>query len=188
MDIDVIHSSLDDNWIQEFNKTDKLYSDFYKDNLYYVNVTILYVNSQNEIDKIKQEPLLLSKPNEIMYEELFGILKRNSIEDAKKYSLLSMLKYNFNIEPSDVQSYLFHDSTTNYLSSIRHIDTIVFEKTITMFHDLNDLILVFQEKPGCPSNSHNNTKKLVMNKSGSGSESGFRKERFKKTIKKRYKE
>ena len=187
MDIDVIHSSLDDNWIQEFNKTDKLYSDFYKDNLYYVNVTILYVNSQNEIDKIKQEPLLLSKPNEIMYEELFGILKRNSIEDAKKFSLLSMLKYNFNIEPSDVQSYLFHHSDANHLSSIRHIDTIVFEKTIAMFHDLNDLILVFQEKTNHhPHNSHNNTKKLVMNGSVSGS--GSKKERFKKTIKKRYKE
>ena len=31
------NNKLDDDWINNFEKTDELYQDFYKDDLYYIN-------------------------------------------------------------------------------------------------------------------------------------------------------
>lgn len=162
MDVDY---NLDDEWINEFEKNDKLYQDFYKDDLYYVNLKVVYINRENEIEKIKHQPLLLKRKNQIFCEELLGILKRNSIDNEKRYTLLSILKYNILLEPDDVKSYLVNDKhKTEYLTVVKHIDTIVFEKSISMFHDLNDIILIFYEKSKKLKNREysKNTKKIYL--------------------------
>ena len=38
MNTELEDTVLDDEWIQHFDSTDKLYKDFYKDNLYYINI------------------------------------------------------------------------------------------------------------------------------------------------------
>jgi hypothetical protein len=80
------HEQLDDKWITEYENTDKLYKDFYKDNVYYIQLTLIYVNKNNDIDKIKHNPFLLNNPNILTQEELIGILKPNSRLDNKLYS------------------------------------------------------------------------------------------------------
>jgi hypothetical protein len=50
------------------------------------------------------------------------------------------------LEPEDVKNYLKNGDKLEYLSVIKNIDTIVFDKSINMFHDLNDLIYIFYEK------------------------------------------
>ena len=147
---------LDDNWIQQFENTDKLYKDFYKDDLYYITLRIIYVNIHSEIDKIKQESFLMSKPNYITQEEIIGLLKKHSVDSDRRYSLLSILRYNVDLESEDVPHYLANNNNNNnnnnpkiilnssYLSVIKHIDAIKFERSINMFHDLNDIILIFQ--------------------------------------------
>ena len=69
---------LDDEWINNFENTDKLYEDFYKDDLYYINLRVIYVNRDSEIDKIKRESFLLKEKNLISREEILEILKKNS--------------------------------------------------------------------------------------------------------------
>ena len=174
------YCNLDDEWINSFEKTDKLYQDFYKDDLYYVNLRSLYINRDNEIDKLKQESFLLSSPNYISNEEILEILKKNSIDNDKRYSLLSILKYNIVLEPDEVKNYLINKENKNYLSVIKNIDSVSFEKSINMFHDLNDLILIFYEKSKelKESNPHSSTKKIYLRSFSSN----------KKTIKKRYKD
>ncbi len=157
-----IEYTLDDNWIREFENTDKIYKDFYKDNLYYINLRVIYINTENEIDKIKQESFLMSKPNNITREEILSILKRNSTDNNKKYSLLSILKYNVVLNPEDVPFYLNNSIDQEYLSIIKNIDTIVFDKSIHMFHDINDLILIFYEKSTDLKRSGSMTKKIYI--------------------------
>jgi len=177
--MDIEYNNLDDEWINNFEKTDKLYEDFYKDDLYYINLRVIYVNRYNEIDKIKHEPLLLTNKNIISQEEILGILKKNSIDNEKLYSLLSILKYNILLEPDDVKNYLINKNSQVFLSVIKNIDTIKYERSISMFHDLNDLILIFYEKSKefvkCEKNS---TKKVYFNSLSAN----------KKTIRKRYKD
>jgi len=174
---------LDDEWINNFDKIDELYKDFYKDNVYFVELNILYVNRSNEIEKIKQAPFLMSRPNCITREEILEILKRSALEDNRKYSLLSILRYNILLEPDEIKEYLLNlqDDDTNYLSIIKNIDTIYFEKTINMFQDLNEIILIFYEKSDelKKVNPNTCTKRVYLGDSLTNK---------KKTIKKRYKD
>jgi hypothetical protein len=140
------YNILNDDWIKEFEKTDKLYQDFYKDDLYYINLKFIYINKFSEIERIKNENFLMSSPNYITREEMIGILKSNSKENDITYSLLSILRYTINLEPEDIKNFLNNSNEFNFLNVNKNIDAIKFEKTINMFQDLNDLILIFYEK------------------------------------------
>ncbi len=178
--MDLEYNNLDDDWINNFETTDKLYKDFYKDDLYYVNLRIIYINRENEIEKLKQESFLMSKPNSISRDEILEILKKNAVDNDKRYSLLSILKYNIVLEPDEIKFYLNNTSREEYLSVIKNIDSVVFNKSISMFHDLNDLILIFYEKSLelKKSDANNTTKKIYLRSLSSN----------KKTIRKRYKD
>jgi hypothetical protein len=174
---------LDTSWIDKFEKEDELYKDFYKDNVYFVDLKVVYINRSNEIEKIKQAPFLMTKPNCITREEILEILKKSAMEDNRKYSLLSILRYNILLEPDEIKNYLLDsaEDENNYLNAIKNIDTIYFEKTINMFQDLNEIILLFYEKSDelKKVNPNTCTKRVYLGDSLSSK---------KKTIKKRYKE
>lgn len=178
--MDIEYNNLDDEWINNFDKTDKLYKDFYKDDLYYVNLKIIYINRENEIEKMKYESFLMAEKNVITHEEIIQILKKNSTDNKRRYSLLSMLRYNIVLEPDEIENYLKNGENKPYLSVIKNIDTIIFEKSISMFHDINDLILIFYEKSNeiKSKDSNNSTKKIYLHSLNTN----------KKTIKKQYKD
>jgi hypothetical protein len=60
---------------------------------------------------------------------------------------MTMLKYNFDLEPNDVRSFLLNDveNDSSYLSIIKDVDEIAWNKTISMFQDLNNLFIIFYE-------------------------------------------
>jgi hypothetical protein len=175
-----VNNELNDDWINNFENTDRLYQDFYKDDLYYTNLKIVYLNRNNEIDKIKQESFLMSKPNYISREEILGILKKSINDDGRNYSLLSILRYNFKLDPDDIKLFLLNKVEDNSLDIVKNIDAVTFEKSINMFHDLNDLILIFFEKSQELKHIDVNrsTKKIYLRSLSSN----------RKTIKKRYKD
>ena len=175
---------LNDDWIREYENTDKLYQDFYKDNLYYINIHCVYINKDNEIDKLTNESFIMSQPNCITREEIIGILKKNTMDNrTKQYSLLSILKYNISLNEEEISSFLNCDSShlDNYnkifLTSVKNIDTIKFDKTIHMFQDLNDIFILLYEKITDNKSSHSSTKKIHLNHI-----------HHKKTVRKQYKD
>jgi hypothetical protein len=177
--MDIEYNKLNDDWINNFEKTDKLYQDFYKDELYFINLKFIYVNRSNEIEKIKMESFLMSKPSYISREEILQILKKSTLDDDRRYSLLSILKYNLTLDADDIKGFLLSSEERNFLITVKNIDAISFEKTISMLQDLNDLILIFYEKSTelKKPNPSNTTKKIYI-----------RSNTNKKTIKKRYKD
>ena len=90
--------SIDNSWIEEFDELDKEYAQYYTEDLLYIHLRCVYINSLNEIEQIKEAPVQLISPNHISRDELIGILKRNMQLSHKKYTVLSMLKYNIDIE------------------------------------------------------------------------------------------
>lgn len=174
---------LDEEWINEFEKTDKLYNDFYLDNIYYTKIHFVYINKDNDIEKIKEETFLMSTPNYINREEILGLLMRN--DDNRKYSILSILKCNITLDPSEISSFLKTPNIDVYndkfLKPIKNIDAITFEQTINMFQDLNDLLFIFYEKEPRKinkNNVNNVTKRVYINSLNNK----------KKTIRKQYKD
>jgi len=173
-------NKLNDDWIHNFEKTDKLYQDFYKDDLYYTNLQFIYINKLNEIEKIKQESFLMSTPNYLSREEVIGILKKNSIDNSKRYTLLSILRYNVTLDADDIKLFLIDKDINvsfNFLDPIKNIDAITFEKTIHMFHDLNDVFFIFYEKEFKKIDENNVTKRIY-----------FKHNNNRKTIRKQYKD
>jgi hypothetical protein len=105
----------------------------------------------------------MSSPNYISREEMIGILKKNTIDNKRKYTLMSILKYVVNLEPDEIKYFLSNTDNYPFLKVIKNIDAITFEKSINMFQDLNDLILVFFEKNIETKSANNYTKKIFLN-------------------------
>jgi hypothetical protein len=139
---------LDENWIQDFKENDKNNEIFYSDDIYYVKMHCIYIDKLSNIAKVKEDKIFLNSPNNISREEVLGILKKNSLKNGIKYSVMSILRYNIDIEPLDVKYFLNEKEYSSYsfLTPIKNIDAITFKKTITMFHDLNNLFIIFYEK------------------------------------------
>jgi len=60
-----------------------------------------------------------------------------------------------------------NDYNKHFLNPIKHVDTIHFDKTIQMFHDLNDLFIIFYEKMPKNNTLHDVTKKIYLKHSSS---------------------
>ena len=153
---------LDDSWIVEFATSDKLYNDFYKSDIYYIDVHHVYINSDNSIVKINRESFLLTNVNYMSRDEIVGLIKRNSFVDSIRYSIMSILKYNIALEPENIKQYIYDCPSDNYLTPVKHIDAIKFERTINMLQDLNDLLFIFYEKPA--RNTDASTRKIFIHK------------------------
>lgn len=169
---------LDENWIRDFEENDKNYEIFYSDDIYYVKMHCIYIDKLSNISNIKEEKFFFSNPNNISREEILGILKKHSFQNETKYSVMSILRYNIDIDPLDIKNFLNteeNSSSENYsfLTPIKNIDSITFKKTISMFHDLNNLFIIFYEKDKTHMITRENiTKKVYLSN------------RRKKTIKK----
>jgi hypothetical protein len=138
---------LDAKWIEEFEKIDNNYKTFYAEDILNIKFQYVYVNKENNIDKVKKETVLLKTPNYISREELIGILKKNNKSNNASYTVLSILKYNIDIDPSDVVYYIKNNikqcEQYEFLKLIKNIDAIPLNKSISMFQDLNDIIIIF---------------------------------------------
>ena len=157
---------LDDKWIQDFEKNDKMYEDFYLEDVYYTDIHCVYVDRHNNIEKMTEESFLMSNKNEINRDEITQILKRSTTKDNKKYSLLDVLKCNITLKPEDINVFISSSNVDDYFGkfvkpiSVKSNDSIAFEKTINMFQDLNDLLIILYE---CPPNSFSKTRKRNQN-------------------------
>lgn len=178
IDLDYVFDELDTSWLQEFQKMDKNGVGYYTtENLLFTKVHYIYVNEKQEITNLYEEKYLFKKPNVLLKEDLIGLIKRNTIINSKKYSLFSILKYNINIEPHNLKTFFKakppnHNNTDPYLQSIKNIDDVFFDKSIAMFHDLNDLIIIFLDKGSDKGTldkgtgtiyKHNTTKRVYIN-------------------------
>jgi hypothetical protein len=143
---DINEVIIDSSWITEFDKLENDYAAFYTNDIEYINIHSIYINSINDIEHINEEKLFLTETNKITREELVDVIKRNMNQYKKKYQLSSVLKYNIDLEPTDIRGFMQTQYVDEFLTQVKNIDTIILSKTITMFQDLNDIILVYCEK------------------------------------------
>jgi hypothetical protein len=155
---------LDSTWLQEFQNLDNEYKNYYTEELSFIRIHSIYLNSNSEIEKISEQKILLKTKGILQKEELFSIIKHNSFSNNIKYSLLSILKFNINIEPIHLNNFLKNKDNkigTSFLQSIKNIDSIKFDKSISMFHDINNILIIFHKK--ISKDNNNRTKKIFIN-------------------------
>jgi hypothetical protein len=141
--------NLECSWIEDFDNLDNIYKNYYNENMDFINIKYIYLNLQKEITFVKKEKIFFKTSSVLSKEELLGILKNHSFLNDKKYSLFSILNFNINIQPMNLKYFLKNSNTNSvcpFLHSIKNIDSIFFEKSISLFHDINNLIIIFYEK------------------------------------------
>jgi hypothetical protein len=136
------------SWVTQFEITDQHYKDFYAEDISFVKFTAIYIDNSSNIIRTVQDTIFLSIPNILGRDELMHIIKSYSILDHTKYSVLGILKYNITLSPHNLKSFLHHKTSSlqlgeEYLTIVHKIDTIMFDKTINIFQDINDIVLVF---------------------------------------------
>jgi len=149
---------LDTDWLQEYEKIDQKYDIFYKDELSYLKTYFIYLNSDDEIHKIITNQVTLEKPNRLSQMMLYTLIKKNmilseqTIIDNKptdrvetNYKLLDILLYNINLDPDTLKDYNNNTEKFNFLHVKNHIEDIILESSIVMFHDLNSLLIIYKE-------------------------------------------
>lgn len=152
--------NLDTTIIDEFEKDDQLYNDFYKDQIEQIDLYILYVDNNNDLFHIKKDTATLNN-GKLEKADLKNLIRQYINYQNKKYRLISLLKWNITIEPEEISSYLKNDKEFDFIKSIRNISSIQFEDSINLFHNLNSLYLVFHERWKLLENK---TKKIYLNK------------------------
>lgn len=166
--------TLDTTWITNFDNMDNDYKIYYCDDISFINFQFIYINSDDEIEKLKEEKLIFKEVGKIQKEELISIIKHNQTINNNKYDLMSILNFNINIEPIHLKTFLKSRDITvgnNFLKSISNIDTIKLDKCISMFHDLNSIIVLLKKKHNKQTNKtqkvfqnsyiHNKTRKIT---------------------------
>ena len=159
---------LNEDWIKDFEATDKNYEEFYSEDVYYLKLHCIYIDKLSNIENVKQNKIFLNNPNKLSREELLGIFKTYSLQNNIKYSIMSILKYNIDIEPLDIKYFLKTEApdSFSFLTSIKNIDSISFNKTISMFQDLNNIFIIFYEKDKTHMITRENiTKKIYLSNS-----------------------
>jgi len=166
LELDDCFIDLDTSWIADFDAIDNEYKSYYSESLEFINMNCIYLNASNEIINVHEEKVIFLNKGLLSREEVVGLIKRNSIinidkeKEKDKYSLLSILVFNINIAPENLKTFFKLNKERNnnkdkekekdigsqYLHSIKNIDAIVFDKSISLFHDINNLYLVFYKK------------------------------------------
>jgi len=151
---------LDIDWINEFKSNEDKYNDFYKEPVNSVIVYLLYVNKENEVQHIHKDRCLINNNNGMLNREIIiSFIKRYHQLFSVNYKLFSILKYNIDLEPSEIQDFSIKENTNKYesrfLKSEKYLDDIYFKETIHMFQDLNALFFIFVENTANHANHAN---------------------------------
>jgi hypothetical protein len=173
IDDDFNFQELDTNWIHDFEKEDVLYKDFYLEELYFVNIYFVYLNDSNKIEKVKKDKFFFNEKhsNTLPKEELFKIIVKNKNINNENYKLNFLFKYNFTVDSHNLINLLQNnipiisetEQNNSYLSTITSIENVQFQKTITMFQDLNSITIIYK-KSQCASNMNNEKNNNDKNK------------------------
>ena len=149
---------LDESWIRDFQENDKLYEKYYLDDVYHIKVNSIYIDTSRNILNAKEDRILMNQLNVLTRDELLSIVKKNSVYNRNQFQLYTILKYNMDLDPTEVEDFLKKPAPPKpFLSLVSHIEDVPFHKTISMFQDLNDLYCVYRQKD--PNDRKNKTKK-----------------------------
>ena len=147
---------LDQNYVTQF-EADKGETEIMTINLY-----CLYINN-DELYNIRCEKLELDN-NCLSKEILLFLIKKNQTNGLFKHRLVSLLKYEIDLEYSDVKNLINNELNTNFLSSLKLLDSLNFNNRIPLLNDLNCIFLIFGRNltPNNIINKNNTTKRIVI--------------------------
>lgn len=139
-------SDLDDSWLEELDNKEQEYDVFYKDLLDVVRVNYIYIDENRKIYHIKKNTIDLDDGN-LKKEELIYILKKNKDYNGIQHRIISILQYNIDLNPENINDYIRSPESFNFLNVSENIDEITWNDTINLFKDINSLYIIYYRPP-----------------------------------------
>jgi hypothetical protein len=152
---------IDTSWLDEFKKNEQVYRDFYTEPVNSITLFFLYINPQNELEHVHTDRCLLTEPGVLKREVIIAYIKSYELLFAIKYKLRTLLRYNINLEPTEINDFVNKATpahTQRFFSPEKYLNDIHYEPSIHMFQDLNALYFLFYETPALSTN--NQTKRV----------------------------
>ena len=166
---------IDNTWVTDYKKEEEDYNIFYTEKVNTIKMFFMYINTDKTVVNARQEILTLNNDSILRKEQLIHIIKNNQILNNIKYKLFSIVRYNIDLQPDEINKFLsvsvsvsdsntisdsntvsdshtVSDSNTDktyinrFLIVDKNIDDIYFADTITIFQDLNSLYIIFKEQ------------------------------------------
>jgi hypothetical protein len=131
--------------ILDVEKETEKYKDFFYTDNESIIVNIFYINRNNELF-FKKNLSCNIKNNILTRNEITEIIKTNMKHENKKYRLLSMLTYNFDLDNEEVKKFFKNTKKYDILKVHKNLSNIKWNKTINFFKDLNEIYLFFIQK------------------------------------------
>tara|TARA_B100001093_G_C26813643_1_gene1008686 strand:- start:270 stop:791 length:522 start_codon:yes stop_codon:yes gene_type:complete len=145
---------IDQEYINNFYNLEKQYNKFYNQEIKEIKILYLYINNDNEIYNIKSESEKIEN-NCLTKERILYLIKKNQFNMFNKHKLVSLLKYNINLEHTQLKNFILDksDNKNDFLISLKIIDNIYFKNSISIFNNLNSVIFLFTNKTQEKSNT-----------------------------------
>ena len=146
---DLIEEDIDTSWIDDFKKENETCSDFYTEEVTTITLFFIYIDQKNNIENLSRDLLILDRKNTIVRDQLIQLIKQNQIHNNNnKYKLITLLKYNIDIEPEEIYNFINNkdDSSFNkrFFIQEKYLNDIIYKNTINIFQDLNSLFFIFK--------------------------------------------
>ena len=145
-----IDIDIDNEWVESYKKQEEKYNDYYNEKVTSVKLCFLYINKDKEIVKKSNDKLILPFKSVLDRDQLIQIIKDKKLDNGKKYKLFSLLKYNIDLLPEEIDDFIHEQENNNYSSRFliqeQHINDIYFTATISVFHSINTLYFLFKEE------------------------------------------
>lgn len=150
----------DDEWINDFEKDEEKYQEFYNSPVKFIIIIFFYLNKKKEIEKKKKIKVFLRKENVFQSHELIGTMMKNK---TKSQRIFSILKHNININYENINDYINSNSQEETLKEIKNYNDIYFEDSISIFKNINNLLIFVCEKDESGKCSSKKNRKLLEN-------------------------
>lgn len=160
---------IDESWEQDI-KEDIKYYDFYLSNVSFVNITVMYINKDNELIFCKTEKLNNLSKGKLDESQLIQLIKKNEVLNNKKFILENLFTYNITLRPTEIIDFLQSNSITKinleaqtkYFKNYSTLEKIEFKDTIEFLKELNEVYFLYKEEK--PKN--NVTKRFYITHKG----------------------
>ena len=132
-------------------------NELYKEEVDTINIFNIFLNKKREIIEVKKTKAILDNPI-LKKEQIIYMYKMYSKHMEDKYKLIKILSYKFDANIEDIHSILNQEfDCSQYIEKHTIINDISWNDTIQMFHSLNSLYFIYQEKD--IPNLYNETRK-----------------------------
>ena len=117
---DLILEDIDTSWLEEFNNLDKEYKDYYTEELDTIKIHYIYINKNNEIERVIEDKLILKTPGLLSKEEIISM--NNNFLDKQNKS-----EYLLNDKIDVIRDTMLNKNVADFIYETYDSDDIIYK-------------------------------------------------------------